>query len=226
MLILQLWQQNAHQPIVAIVSICGIVLGVMLALSVHEFAHAWMANRLGDDTAKYQGRLTLNPLAHIDPMGLFLFVFAGFGFGKPVPYNPNALKSDLDEIKIAIAGPISNLLVALIFALPARIMTIAGLPTDQSIFLLFLDAIVSLNIILAVFNIIPIPPLDGSKIVNYFLDHEAREVWERIGPALLLTLVFSNIIFGSSGGFNLLSRIMDPLLRIANLAIRGAPQIF
>ncbi len=226
MLILQLWSQYAHDPRQAITMIGGIIIGILLAIGVHEFAHAWMATRLGDDTAKHLGRLTLNPFAHIDLLGLFLFVVAGFGFGKPVPYNEHALRHDTDEMKIALAGPASNLIVAFILALPFRIATIFGLNIGQSLLFLFLDTLITMNIVLAVFNIIPIPPLDGSKVINYFLDDDAKEMWQRIGPTLLLFLVFSNIIFGGSGMFNPLNTIMTPLLRLANLLVRGAPQIF
>lgn len=219
MLIYSIWQQYSHQPTTVIIAIAGIFCGILLAIGIHEFSHAWMANRLGDDTAKRMGRLTLNPFAHIDPLGLFLFIVAGFGFGKPVPYSEHALKHETDEIKIALAGPISNILTAFILFLPARIMIFLGIDVSHSLAYLFLDALVTLNIILAVFNIIPIPPLDGSKVVNYFLAEDAKESYERIGPLLLIMLVFSSSFTG--GTINILSTIMNPLIAIANVLVRA-----
>lgn len=225
MIILYIWNQYASDPLKALFIITGVVIGILSAISIHEFAHAWMANRLGDDTAKRLGRLSLNPLSHIDPLGLFLFVVAGFGFSKPVPYNGAALKHDTDEIKIALAGPASNLLVALVLALPYRFTTMFGVDITQTPTFMFIDAIVYMHIVLAVFNLIPIPPLDGSKVINYFLDFEAREMWERIGPMVLLFLVMSNILTGNSG-LNILGRIMTPLIQVASLIVRGTPQLF
>ncbi len=225
MILLSLWNQYSGQPAFAIAAIAGFVIGILGAIGIHEYAHAWMAHRLGDDTAKHLGRLTLNPFAHIDPLGLFLFIVAGFGFGKPVPYNTNALKNDTDEIKIAIAGPISNIITAFILALPVRIATAAGIDISNQPLFLFLDALISINIVLAAFNIIPIPPLDGSKILNYFLDEDAKMLWQRIGPILLLVLVFSEVIFPTASGISILSRVLNPIIHALNFVIRGTPQI-
>ncbi len=225
MIIINLWEQYSYDPFRAILLIVGVLLGILMAIAVHEYAHAWEANRLGDDTAKRLGRLTINPLAHIDPTGLFLFILAGFGYSKPVPFNPNVLKSDKDEIKIAIAGPISNIILALILALPYRISLIIGLNVSQSLILTFLDTMVYMNLVLAIFNFIPIPPLDGSRVLNYFLAADARESWERIGPLVLAALIFASIFFGSSG-FDPIGTIMTPLLNIASFIVRGAPILF
>lgn len=219
MLLYSIWQQYSLQPAQAVVAILGIVCGILMALSIHEFSHAWMATRLGDNTAKFMGRLTLNPFAHIDPLGIFLFLVAGFGFGKPVPYSERALRKDTDEIKIALAGPISNIATAFVLFLPARLLIMIGFDITHSLAYLFLDALVSINIILAVFNIIPIAPLDGSKIVNYFLAPDAKETYERIGPFLLILLVFSSNFTG--GSINVLSTIMTPLIAIANFIVRA-----
>jgi len=225
MIIFAIWNQYSFNPLLAIIIIAGFLLGILSAISLHEFAHAWAAHRLGDDTAKHLGRLTLNPLAHIDPAGLFLFVIAGFGYSKPVEYNPRALKNDSDEVKIAIAGPLSNIIVALILALPYRIASAMGLDVSQNIIFVFLDMLVYMNIVLAVFNIIPVPPLDGSKVINYFLDADARESWERIGPMVLIALVLLNVMY-RGGAYDILGRIMTPLIHIASLLVRGVPQIF
>ncbi len=225
MIILALWNQYAYDPAKAVIIIIGVLIGIFGAISVHEFAHAWMATRLGDPTAKHLGRLTLNPLAHIDALGLFLFVLAGFGYGKPVPYDERNLKHDTDEIKIALAGPAVNFLLALLLALPYRIATAFGIDISQSAAFVFLDTVVYMNLVLGVFNLIPIPPLDGSKVLNYFLDDDAREAYQRVGSVLLLVLVFSNLLFRGSG-FNLLDHILTPLLHIASLLVRGTPQLF
>lgn len=222
MLILQLWSLYASDPTTGILVVGGIIFGVFGAITIHEFSHALMATRLGDDTAKHLGRLTLNPLSHVDPLGLFLFIMAGFGYGKPVPYNPRHLKGDFDEIKIALAGPASNFLIAILLALPYRIAIMTGADVSQSGIIVFLDTVVYMNLVLGVFNLIPIPPLDGSKVLNYFLDDDARETWARLGPMVLLFLIFSGIIFRGSN-LNLLDRILTPLLHFASLLVRGTP---
>lgn len=225
MIIIYIWNQYANDPLKALTLSLGIIIGILSALSFHEFSHAWMATRLGDDTAKRLGRLTLNPLAHIDPLGLFLFVVAGFGFGKPVPYSEFALEKDTDAIKIALAGPVSNLIIALILALPYRIAIMFGVDITQSISFTFIDTLVYMNIVLAVFNLIPIPPLDGSKVINFFLDIDTQMWWERIGPMVLLAVVLSSMMFRGTG-LDLLDKIMTPLLHIASLIVRGTPQLF
>ncbi len=150
---------------------------IIFSAIFHEFFHAWMANILGDPTAKHAGRLTLNPIKHIDPMGtviipLFLLFFSGvfIGWAKPVPYNPHNLKDQKwGSTKIAFAGPGANFLIALIFALILRLAPIAGE------FYVALSWIVYINIFLACFNLIPIPPLDGSKLIMDLFPQRAQQ---------------------------------------------------
>ena len=174
---------------------------LLMSVVIHEFAHGWMAFRLGDSTAKDEGRLTLNPLKHLDFWGSFLvplmiFVFSGgraiFGWAKPVPFNPYNLRDQRWGVaKIAAAGPAANLLVALVFGLvlrftPAEILIPAGLVQIFSL-------IVFLNILLAIFNLIPLPPLDGSKVLFAFLPHSWENIrifLERYGMLLLLLFIF------------------------------------
>ncbi len=152
-------------------------LVVLTLLPVHEFAHAWVADRLGDRTARYQGRLTLNPIKHIDPIGSILILLTGFGWAKPVPVNPyNFRKPKRDMAITAAAGPLSNILVAFVLYFIARVV-IAFFPSlllnsIASFLVNVLIMMAQINVGLAVFNLIPVPPLDGSKILGMFLpDH-------------------------------------------------------
>jgi Zn-dependent protease len=161
-----------------------IIPAAIVGLTVHEFAHAYTAFRLGDNTAKDDGRISLNPLRHIDWMGFFLIVFAGFGWAKPVSFNPDNLKNrHRDEILISIAGPLSNLAIALVLMIIARCLFFIGYfqATETGIGIvnfIILSGIINLG--LFVFNLIPIPPLDGSHLYLTFL--------KDINPVLMLNL--------------------------------------
>ncbi|WP_407540042.1 site-2 protease family protein [Deinococcus radiomollis] len=135
-----------------------IAVALILSLTVHEFAHAFTADRLGDPTPRRAGRVTLNPLAHLDPFGAILLLIAGFGFAKPVPVNPNNM-GRWGMLWVAAAGPISNLLIAILAALLLKF-----LPLTQLTYLV-LTTVLGINVVLAVFNLLPIPLLDGSRIV-------------------------------------------------------------
>jgi Zn-dependent protease len=189
-----------------------IVIILVFSAVIHEFSHGWMAYHLGDPTAKHLGRLTLNPIPHIDPFGSIIFpvmtVFLGsmlfgspiiFAWAKPVPYNPYNLRDQKNgEMFVALAGPASNIIVALIFGTVIRIMMMQGI--DSSL-IIFFGLIVFINILLAVFNLLPIPPLDGSKILFHFLPysmHSVREILERHGMLILLIFIFF------LGGFRLI----------------------
>ena len=176
---------------------------ILLALSFHEYAHGWMAYRLGDPTAKHEGRLTMNPLAHLDPLGTMMIIIVHFGWAKPVPVNPMNLKDPKkDMLWIALAGPVSNVIMAAGLGLILRIMIGMGMRVDGSFlgyFQYMLYFAVMINLVLAIFNMIPIPPLDGSKILFGLLPTEYEESYlrfQQIGPMVLLGLVVINSYFG------------------------------
>ena len=176
---------------------------LIFSIVIHEVSHGWVANHLGDPTARYMGRLTLNPIPHIDLMGSiivpFILLISGTGFiigwAKPVPYNPYNLRDKKNgEMLVALAGPASNLLLALVFGIIIRILLIQGIGIDSSI-ISFFSIIVLYNVLLAVFNLVPIPPLDGSKILFHFLPYSMRNVRETLERnGMLFLIVF--IVFG------------------------------
>ena len=160
-------------------------LMVIISLPFHEFAHGFIANRLGDDTAYYQGRLTLNPFAHLDLFGTISMIVFGFGWAKPVPVNPTRFKCNmrLGMALTALAGPVSNLLLSLVFMIISKGMFLLGQATEVDFFFVlnWLTFIISYtNILLAFFNLIPIPPLDGSRILSYFLPYRAQAFLDKI----------------------------------------------
>lgn len=143
------------------------LLALVLILTFHEFAHAWVANRLGDPTAKRSGRVSLNPLKHLDLFGTIMLFIAGIGWGKPVPVNPMNFKNPMrDQALTAFAGPAANLLLAILAAIP-----LSYLPLTEATepFLAFSEAVMTLSLVLFIFNMLPFPPLDGSKFLAVFV---------------------------------------------------------
>jgi len=200
----------------AIISIIILIFSVIL----HEVSHGYMADYLGDPTARLAGRLTLNPLKHIDPVGsilvpLITYISSGFTFGwaKPVPYNPYNLKNRRQgEFLIALAGPVSNLAIAVFFGLIIRFF-MGSLIVDQAVFEV-LTYIVIINIVLAIFNLIPLPPLDGSKLFLAFLPNQygrLRQVLEQFGFVFVILAAF------------LLWPVISPLVTFVYGAITGIP---
>ena len=176
-----------------------IIFILIMSVVIHEVSHGYAALALGDPTAKYQGRLTLNPISHLDPVGSFLVPLLGYfagdfiiGWAKPVPFNPYNLRNQKwGEAIVAIAGPLSNIFLATIFGLIIRFALGYGL-TNQA-FLSLAGFVVLINITLAIFNLVPIPPLDGSKILFAILPYKwrsLRESFERYGLILVLIFVF------------------------------------
>jgi Zn-dependent protease len=207
-----------------IYALIGLIMGLVIAISIHEFSHVYSANKLGDPTAKNRGRLTLNPLAHLDPLGTFFLIIAGFGWGKPVPINPNNFKNPKkDQLLTALSGPLSNIIAAFIFALPYRyiIMTGADLSLLDSSFLTITHYIVDINIILAIFNLLPIPPLDGSDIIRVILPENWFRIFEKIGPPILFILLFLELT--SFANLNLFSKIFSPLIEGLSYLVRVFP---
>jgi len=180
---------------------------IVIALTVHEFSHALAATLLGDSTAKDEGRLTLNPLAHVSWIGFFMLLLVGFGWGKPVPFNPYNLKYQrFGPALVAVAGPFSNLILAIISCVALKLIIISNFVSVDNLLFQFLFTLISLNIVLLLFNLLPFPPLDGSKILFAFLSgskyYSFRQLLETQGPFfLMLLLIFDNFlninIFGS-----------------------------
>ena len=192
----------------------------MFALSFHEFAHAWMASKCGDNTAARMGRLTLNPMAHLDLMGSMMILFVGFGWAKPVPVDYRNLNHPRKDImKIAAAGPISNLLLAMIGGMLFRVLTGMGLVTGSN-FQILIYYFVQINITLAIFNLIPVAPLDGSQIFSSYLMKTNPQLAIKIqsyGPQVL----FGLILFGYVTGFSILWLIMKPFVNFFMLLFIG-----
>jgi Zn-dependent protease len=164
-------------------------IGLLLALSIHEYSHAQMADFLGDPTARLQGRLTINPFRHLDPTGTLLLFFFGFGWGKPVPFNPYNLKNRKKaEFLIGLAGPLSNFLMAVISGLIFRFIPFL----KNSFFLIYF---IWINLALAIFNLLPIPPLDGSYVFLNFFPLPLKKIFiEGSFFFLILAIFFMNYI--------------------------------
>jgi Zn-dependent protease len=170
---------------------------LVIAFTVHEFAHAFVADYFGDDTPRSQGRLTLNPLVHLDPIGSLLLLAVGFGWAKPVQINPYALqrRSPAAPMLVALAGPVSNLLLAVLAAIPLRLGLIPVTATTGILPSLFdlISVFVLLNLILMLFNLIPIFPLDGEKVISYFLPPSGQAFMDTLRPygsIILMVVVF------------------------------------
>jgi Zn-dependent protease len=174
-------------------------LSLIIAITIHEFSHAYTADHFGDPTPRAYGRVSLNPLRHLDPLGTLMLLVVHFGWGKPVPIDPYNLTKK-EEVLVAFAGPASNLAIAIIFAVIIRFLPF-------SIFYIFIQT----NIILAIFNLLPIPPLDGSKIFLNLLPEEKSIEWQKAfdqyGFVILAVLLFLPI-----GGSNIISLIISPII--------------
>lgn len=174
-------------------------LVLFTAFPVHEFAHAYVAHKLGDDTAKYQGRLTINPFAHLDLMGTLMMILIGFGWAKPVPINPNNFKNRKVGMALSsLAGPVSNLIMAYIAMIIYKLISFNFVTSEVMYNIAVMFAyMVSLNIGLAVFNMLPIPPLDGSRIFSLFLDEKSYfniMRFERYIFFILVIVMYSGIL--------------------------------
>tara|TARA_Y100000768_G_scaffold329222_1_gene267474 strand:+ start:489 stop:1106 length:618 start_codon:yes stop_codon:yes gene_type:complete len=188
---------------------------LLFALVFHEFSHGWVAYKLGDPTAKNQGRLTLNPIAHLDPFGSMMILFVGFGWAKPVPVDSRYLANPREDMmKIAFAGPASNLFLALIGGVLIRLTGYAGPLT--SMLILFTQ----INISLAVFNMIPIPPLDGSQIFSGIMIRRNPQLVMQLqmyGPQILMGL----ILFGMFTGVSVIWAFMSPFVNFFMFLFAG-----
>lgn len=203
---------------------------LLLAISAHEAAHAWMSDRFGDDTARLLGRVTLNPVAHTDPIGTLLIPIVGFvlgaggsnipliGWGKPTPVNPLRWRNkDLANVMVSVAGILANLFIAICGFIIIKVLLLTGWwftkGSLQEPVRLFLDMLLTMNISLAVFNLLPFPPLDGSKILETFLPASAQPVLallEQYGYFILIALIYVGVF----------SAIIRPIMAVVDYLLR------
>lgn len=206
-MLIELLQQN-------ILGFIIIAILLLLTIAVHEFSHAFVADKLGDPTARIAGRLTINPLAHLDPIGTLLLLFAGFGWGKPVPFDPFNLRDPKrDSALISFAGPGSNLLIAVVSSLLLQFLYYSPIIMISSFLFEIIRLFIHFNVLLAIFNLIPVHPLDGFKVVAGILPKKYYADWlslEPYGMIFLILLIFP--FFGSSPINSIISPIVNLIL--------------
>tara|TARA_Y100001970_G_scaffold83065_1_gene105125 strand:+ start:336 stop:983 length:648 start_codon:yes stop_codon:yes gene_type:complete len=181
----------------------SLVITLIFSLVLHEVAHGYVAYKCGDSTAYYQGRLNLNPLNHLDPIGSLMILFIGFGWAKPVPVNSSNLRNPREDmIKVAIAGPATNLILAIIAVLICKIFIISdpSILNSPSPIIKFFWTFMYINLALCIFNMLPIPPLDGSRLLSF----ETQYRFQQYGPMVL----FGLIILGQVTGFSVIGEVM------------------
>jgi len=188
------------------------IISLLVAISIHEFSHAWVADYLGDPTPRLQGRLKLDPRVHIDTLGMIFLLFIGFGWGKPVEFDPFNLKDPRrDAALISLAGPSSNFILAILSSLVLRLLIFFKLSILTTIGMYLILPLIQMNIILGVFNLLPIHPLDGFKIVGGFLTEEKARDWyslQKYGIFFLLLLIIP------FGGSSMLETILQPIINL------------
>jgi Zn-dependent protease len=231
-----------NDPLAALVFFGALVTALVAGISFHEFSHAFVADSMGDGLPRSRGRVTLNPLAHLDPAGTILLFLVGFGWGKPVPVNPNVSNNPKAMMAIvAGAGPVSNFLVAGVAGIPLQAGLVPWLSPfnfavlDQFLFVgfgfeeylgLYLSAIVLISIILGVFNLLPIFPLDGHRVIPAFLtDPAARDYMRfqsRYGFIILIALIALPFLTG--GQFGILFEVMSPIINVLARLFAGIDQ--
>jgi Zn-dependent protease len=204
------------------------IIILLTAFPVHEFAHAWTANYFGDTTPQANGRLTLNPLAHLDPIGALLMILVGFGWAKPVPINPYVLqrRSHAAPMLVSLAGPMSNLLMAIIGSAFFRLglVSTSGISMSPGEILptipLFLYIFISVNLFLMLFNLIPLFPLDGEKVLDYFLPPSGVRFLESIrpyGPMILMLVLFVLPLVG----IDVIGKVIQPVFSLFTRILIG-----
>lgn len=188
---------------------------ILIALTIHELAHGWSALRLGDTTAKKAGRLSFNPISHLDPLGTLMLVFAPFGWAKPVPVNMyNLSNPKRDIVFISAAGPLSNIILALLFGYLIRTASMFGLSVAENAYVAqFFTLAIQINLGIAFFNLLPVPPLDGSKIVMGLLPQTLIPGYVSISrflPVLFLVMIMAEWLIP---GVNIFTRVLYPLFK-------------
>ena len=198
----------------------NLILALVIVITIHEFTHAWVANYFGDPTAKLHGRLTLNPLAHLDPLGTLMIFLIRIGWGKPVPVNPAYFKNPKrDEAITAVAGPLSNLAMAALLAIPLKYFGARMSPVIAT----FLATVLDISIILFAFNMLPFPPLDGSKFLQLLMPKRFERVYEqylRNGSMYFIGfLLIDNFILAKYFGFSVLSLFIGEIYTFVKAAV-------
>lgn len=203
MLLFQFLNLLLNDPIQFVIAIAILIVPLFISISFHEWAHGYIAYKFGDPTPKLQGRLTLNPFAHLDPFGTLMLFTIGIGWAKPVILNPSYYPSKTKQMLVALAGPACNFLLALIFGFILVFLQLINTEVNGDIFqtlVTSLNIIIRINLILAIFNMIPIPPLDGSRVLAWMLPKQLEYyflILEPYGLLLILLILFT-------GGFRFL----------------------
>ena len=230
--------------VAALIVFGALVTALVVGISFHEFSHAYVADSMGDRLPRSRGRVTLNPLAHLDPAGTILLFLVGFGWGKPVPVNPNVARNPKAAMAIiAGAGPVSNFLVAFVAGIPLQLGLLPWLSPfnlrdiDEQLFRgfdaadylgLYLSAIVVISIILGVFNLLPIFPLDGHRVIPAFLTDQAAHTYmqfqSRYGFLILIALIALPFLTG--GQFGILFEVMSPIINVLARLFAGNGDVF
>ena len=196
-----LWQMIgfSKSPIMLVLFIVLMIFPLLFSIAFHELAHGWTAYKFGDPTAKMMGRLTLNPLKHLDPMGTILMLIIGLGWAKPVVVNMNNIPNPTHQMLVALAGPASNVLLAVIFAVFMALLNSSTSIPYADFIILFFNVIVTINLGLAIFNLLPIPPMDGSRILAWILPDRLEQEYMKLEPygmfILMLILVFNGFTY-------------------------------
>ncbi len=220
--------QLQSSPLYALITLLTFAFGIVVALSFHEFSHALSAYFLGDDTAKNQGRLTLNPAAHIDPLGGMMLLIVGIGWAKPTPVRPEYLRGDQRSgmAIVSLAGPISNVVIAAVAAIPVRLGLISSWEVGfqsfdgQNMIEYVVASFVFWNLLIAAFNLLPVAPLDGFAVALGLLPREAAASFarlERSGTAILMVMILSGFVLG----FSLLWLWIRPIVNLLALLVLG-----
>ena len=212
MLLYQLIKLLFQNPLIFLIFFIVLTFPLLISITIHEWAHGFVAYKFGDPTPKEQGRLSLNPFRHLDPIGTLMLFIVGIGWAKPVEINPNNIRDRHKLMLVAFAGPLSNFVMAIFFSfiiyLILAISNSKGLHNDTGIIallIMLLGIIVRINLVLGLFNLIPIPPLDGANIVRNFLPGNLSDTYFRLAPyglPILLVLVFT-------GGIKYIFNIAD-----------------
>lgn len=193
------------------------IVTLLIAFTFHEFAHAWTAKMFGDDTAERAGRLTLNPLSHLDPYGSLMLILVGFGWAKPVPVNMYELRrnSRIAPLLVSLSGTLTNLILAGLAAIPLRLnlfpyQTVSSniLPTPYFFLYFFLIT----NLGLMVFNLLPVPPLDGHEIITFLLPSDLTSAWERFSYQYGMLVLIALLILGPMIGFDIKQMVLWPVV--------------